>query len=125
LIQGARRERDGGKTELPNIGYEFSRKEINDLAQRLDSLSPDLSDGERALLLAIFWVAGADVSVVPAPRAQDSERTGADLKEQILKAFIPAGDNADDEFILQLQVVSDRITPPIRSNPHTTPKPNS
>jgi hypothetical protein len=118
-------ELDGGETELTNIGFEFSRSDINDLAQKL--ASAQLTEGEQALLLAIFWVARESVGVIPATSPANSEQTAAGLQEQILKAFIPAGDSADDNFILQLQASQDRITPPIPIKPtpiKPTPNPN-
>jgi hypothetical protein len=76
---------------------EFSRSDIVDLATKLDSLKTQLSDNERKLLLAIFsaassqvWQLGSTAAAVP------GEPTLTDLREQLIKAFIPADAPADD-----------------------------
>jgi hypothetical protein len=82
---------------LPNLGrsvmsdLQFSRAEIEGLAQKLDSLQGQLSEREMQLLLAIFAVAGTKVRSIS---ADSSEITVANLRSQFLKAFIP--DDGDD-----------------------------
>jgi hypothetical protein len=68
---------------------QFSRAEIEGLAQKL--LQAQLSEREQQLLLAIFAVARTKVRSIS---ADSSEITVADLRRQLLKAFIP--DDGDD-----------------------------
>jgi hypothetical protein len=120
-------ELGGGKTELLNIGYEFSRDDINALAQTL--ASAQLSEDEQALLLAIFSAARDHVGVIPAKGPEDAGPTGADLQQQIVDAFIPTEDAKDENFIIQSQGGQERITPvpikppPITPTPTPTPTP--
>jgi hypothetical protein len=73
--------------------FEFSRQEIEDLAGQLDALGTQLTERERILLLAIFSAAGQHVAIHAPPKGSgDTEQTLADLKEQILNAFIPGYD---------------------------------
>lgn len=72
---------------------EFSRAEVENLAQKLDSPQLELSGKEKALLLAIFSAASDRV------RPADTERpTLADLRDDLLKAFIP--EDTVCEFII-------------------------
>jgi hypothetical protein len=68
---------------------EFSRGDIEDLAQKLDSFRSQLSEREQKLLLAIFWAASDKVRHSPADEPDTTEVTITDLREQLLNAFIP------------------------------------
>jgi hypothetical protein len=72
---------------------EFSRSEVADLAGKL--VTVELSECERALLLAIFWAAAERVSPVPPQAAPDP----AELREQLIHSFLP--DSGDEFVILQ------------------------
>jgi hypothetical protein len=77
---------------LPNLGrsvmsdLQFSWAEIDGLAAKLESLQGQLSEREMQLLLAIFAAARSQVRSVS---ADSSEIRVADLRRQLLKAFIP------------------------------------
>jgi hypothetical protein len=73
---------------------EFNQQELADLAGKLSTL--DLTDQERALLLAIFAAAAervnqTDVGVATLPQAGETgeEPTVEDLQQQLLNAYIP------------------------------------
>lgn len=66
---------------------EFTRGEIDDLARKLTSPQLQLSERERALLLAIFSAACRQVQ--PKYPEGSGEPTLADLREELVKAFIP------------------------------------
>jgi hypothetical protein len=85
---------------------QFSRQEIEDLAQKLDSLSPELSPHERQVLVAIFSSASVRVASMPPARLAPPEVTVASLREQLLDAFVP--DPRAGEFL---------IDPPIKIGP--------
>jgi hypothetical protein len=76
---------------------QFSRREIEDLAQKLDSPQSQLSARERTLLLAIFSAARGAVQSSPAPgpgtpaEGPGSAQTLTNLREQLVNAFIPGG----------------------------------
>lgn len=65
---------------------QFSRAEIEVLAQKLASPQAQLSDREKQLLLAIFAAARSQVR---SSQAGDADITVTDLREQLLNAFIP------------------------------------
>lgn len=86
---------------------EFSQQDIEDLARKLSTLQPFLSDQERALLLAIFAAAAGSakpsgLSGATLPKAgivgQAAEAgtaapvTAADLQRQLLGAYVPGND---------------------------------
>jgi hypothetical protein len=73
----------------------FSRQVIEELADKLDSLQSQLSDRERELLLAIF--SAARDRVRPDHAEVGTEVTQADLRGQLLNAFIPG---AGTDFII-------------------------
>jgi hypothetical protein len=85
--------------EVLMIELEFRRQDIEDLAGKLDSSQLQLSDHERALLIAIFAAARDRVRHNDAADPGKVEPTLGDLREQLLKAFIP-GDAVD--FILTM-----------------------
>jgi Asp-tRNA(Asn)/Glu-tRNA(Gln) amidotransferase C subunit len=93
---------------------EFSREEVENLAQKLHSVQDQLSESERALLLAVFAAAGDHVDVVV--RTGDAEPTTADLRSQIVKAFVPGDDH--------IYVIPYRIGYDPTPNPHPNPNPN-
>lgn len=70
---------------------QFSRAEIEDLARKLGSLQAELSERERQLLVAIFAAARIEVRSI----SDDSGGAAvADLRRQLLEAFIPySGDD--------------------------------
>jgi hypothetical protein len=70
-------------------GLQFSRDEVEALAGKLDALQHVLLPDERALLVAIFSVARENVLPV-AKHPVEAEPTAADLRQQILDAFLPA-----------------------------------
>jgi len=87
--------------EVVMAEMEFSRREIEDLAQKLDSPQSQLSGRERALLIAIFWAAGNQV------RRNDERGSGKtetlhSLREELLNAFIP-GDAP--EFTIHVPII--------------------
>jgi hypothetical protein len=86
---------------------EFTRKDIEDLARKLSTLQPFLSDQERQLLLAIFATAadhaestGPGGASLPAAsiRGQEADAGAADqvtaegLQQQLLSAYVPGND---------------------------------
>lgn len=86
---------------------EFSQKDIEDLARKLSTLQPFLSDQERALLLAIFAAAAGSAkpfgpSGATLPKAGIAGQaavagtaapvTAADLQQQLLGAYVPGND---------------------------------
>jgi hypothetical protein len=85
---------------LPNLGrsvmsdLQFSRAEIDGLAQKLGSLQPELSEREQQLLVAIFAAARSEVRVIS---ADSGDITVTDLRAELLKAFIP---DDGSEFII-------------------------
>ena len=77
---------------LPNLGrsvmsdLQFSRAEVEDLAQKLGSLQAVLEEREMLLLVAIFASARRDVRII-SPDSGHMRVT--DLRDQLIKAFIP------------------------------------
>ena len=85
----------------------FSRKEVEDLAQKLVEV-PHLSGPERALLVAVFAAAGDHVTVPGKP----PEPTSKNLAEQILHVFVP---DVSKEYVITSRIGTDPIihpTPP-------------
>ena len=78
---------------------QFSRAEIEGLAQKLASQQAGLSEREMQLLLAIFAVAGTKVRSISADSGYIAV---ADLRRQLLRAFIP--DDGDDFTIEPLNI---------------------
>ena len=70
---------------------EFSRTEVEELAGKL--VTHDLSERERALLLAIFRAAAEQVSPVPSRASPDLPK----LREQLTNAFLP---DTGNEFMI-------------------------
>ncbi len=68
---------------------EFTRREIEDLARKLASPESQLSEQERALLLAIFSAAGRQARPRYPEGSGRAELTLANLREELVKAFIP------------------------------------
>ncbi len=80
---------------------QFSRKELEDLARKVGTLQPFLSDKERALLLAIFASAEHHVRVtepghgafaevnVLGQELEEGYPTLGDLMRQLLNSYIP------------------------------------
>ena len=107
---------------------EFHRSEIESLAEKLSQDNPQLDDRDRGLLLAIFSAASANVT----PRSQAripaaAELTLAELKDQLIDAFIPG---EDDEFIIVCRIGVPPWPPPhepTRPSPYppegSTPEP--
>ena len=105
---------------------EFSRAEVEDLAQKLTSPDLQLSAQEQALLLAIFSAASNRVRSSDAPPPVRGEPTLANLHEELINAFIP-GDAP--EFIIDAPIIIPPKGPiiippeePIIIPPNTTPK---
>jgi hypothetical protein len=85
---------------------EFERREYEEVARKLDSLSPR----ERALLLEVLSAARIHVRLhVPEASPDDPEPTVADLQQQILNAFIP-GDGTD--LVVYSRIGHDPMLPP-------------
>lgn len=94
---------------------EFSRSEVENLAQKLDSPQLQLSEKERALLLAIFSAASNRVRPADAARP-----TLADLRDELLNAFIPEDSAA--EFIINASTsISPNPPNPPNSPQYVTP----
>ena len=74
---------------------QFSRAEIEDLAQKLSSLQAQLSEPEMQLLVAIFAAARNEVRRIS---PDSGEVTITDLRRQLLTAFIP--DDGGDDFAI-------------------------
>lgn len=91
---------------------EFSRAEVENLAQKLDSPQLQLSEKEKALLLAIFSAASNRVRPADAARP-----TLADLRGELLNAFIP--DDSAAEFIINAPTNISGANPP---NPPSSPQ---
>lgn len=70
---------------------QFSRAEIEGLAQKLDSLQAQFSEREKQLLLAIFAAAGNQVRSSDPEDSAGADITLTDLREQLLIAFTPDG----------------------------------
>jgi hypothetical protein len=70
----------------------FGRGEVKALARKLDSLQHELSDDERALLVAVFAAARDHLVLVQADGSGQPGPTSDDLAQQILNAFLPAED---------------------------------
>jgi hypothetical protein len=89
---------------------EFSQKDIEDLAQKLSTIQPPLSEQESWLLLAIFAAAAArakpsgpdggatlprfEIRTQPpgAGAGADEQVTLTDLQQHLLNAYIPGND---------------------------------
>jgi hypothetical protein len=84
----------------------FSRKEVEDLAQKLVEV-PHLSGPERALLLAVFSAAGDHVTVPGKP----PELTSKNLAEQILRVFVP---DVNKEYLITSRIGTDPVIHPPR-----------
>jgi len=74
----------------------FSRSDIESLVEKLSTLSLELSDREQLLLLAILSVA-ADHASQPASSDVPDGATLAELREQIVRSFVPG---SSEEFLL-------------------------
>jgi len=75
--------------EVVMAELEFTRREIEDLARKLASPESQLSERERALLLAIFSAAGRQARPRYPEGSGRAELTLANLREELVKAFIP------------------------------------
>ncbi len=84
---------------------DFTREEIEELAQKLDSLQSQLSDRDRLLLLAIFAAASNQVWNKEEKGLGATEPTLADLRKELLNAFLPGNDH---KFYIHVPI----ITPP-------------
>ena len=86
---------------------EFKQKDIKDLVDKLDGILDSLTEQERILLVAIFAtaanhavVSGKDLAILPVPKIRGQrgrvggrgELTAEELKEQLLKAYVPGKD---------------------------------
>jgi hypothetical protein len=78
--------------EVVMAELEFSRREVEDLAGKLDSQGSQLSRRERLLLLAIFSAASNEVRRSGAETPGQTEATLANLREELVNAFIPGDD---------------------------------
>jgi hypothetical protein len=96
--------------------YEFTRKDVEELAERL--ASAQLSDRERSLLLAIFLAARDHVVALPA-KDPDAALTSATLQDQLIKAFIPG--EKDGEANLILQPMNAQLIRPVPITPPPPP----
>jgi hypothetical protein len=100
--------------KFTRTSMEFSQKEIEDLARKLVSVKPELTDPERALLLAVFSAASDHVSLL----IKDSEYPGpenGDLREKILQAFIPFHEGLSgegNEYVIECRIGTDPLPPP-------------
>jgi hypothetical protein len=103
---------------------QFSRQDIEDLAQKLDCANSDLTDSERTLLLAIFSAASEHVTLsAPASDSGQPDVTVAGLTQQLINSFIPSPDNEEGPFVITLREA--RISPgPIKPGPNPNPDPN-
>jgi len=81
---------------------EFSRREVEELARKLDSPQLQLSERERVLLLAVFSVASNQVRHSDTESSGRTEATLANLREELVNAFIP-GDASD--FIISGHII--------------------
>jgi hypothetical protein len=79
---------------------QFSRAEIEGLAQKLDSPQAQLSEREKQLLLAIFAAAGNHVRSSKPKESGGEDVTLADLLGQLLIAFSP--DDGGEFFIISV-----------------------
>lgn len=78
----------------------FSRSDIESLVAKLTILTPQFSDQEHRLLLAIFSLA-AEHARQPAPpggTGTPADVTLAELHDQIVRSFVPG---SRDEFLLE------------------------
>jgi hypothetical protein len=87
---------------------EFTRREVEDLARKLDSPQSQLSERERVLLLAIFSAASSRVRRGGAESTGQAEAALANFREGLVNAFIP-GDGPD--FIIEeIGIHPDRLS---------------
>jgi hypothetical protein len=102
-------------TEALMAELQFSRKELEDLARKVGTLQPFLSDKERALLLAIFASAEhhvrvtepghgafAEVNVLGQELAEEEYSTLGDLMRQLLNSYIPGNQQPESGTSLGL-----------------------
>jgi hypothetical protein len=79
---------------------EFSRSDVESLAQKLDTLKPQLSGQQQALLVAIFAAAADQVRPAGSSGSADiTELNLADLRDQLLNSFAPS---EGSEFVMSL-----------------------
>jgi hypothetical protein len=102
---------------------EFSRDEIEQLAQKLSSPESQLTGQEQMLLLAIFSAASAHV----APRQVAESRSFAEpplaeLKDQFVTAFIPG---QDTQFEVTFRIGFPPMPPPRVGGPPPPGPPES
>jgi hypothetical protein len=114
---------------------QFSRKELEDLARKVGTLQPFLSDKERELLLAIFASAEhhvtvrepgrgkfAEVNVLGQDLEEEESATLADLQRQLLNSYIKGNTEAEIGTPLGLTAkISGMPSPP----PAPAPAPGS
>jgi hypothetical protein len=75
--------------EVAMAELEFTRTEVEDLAQKLDAPQSQLTRRERALVLAIFSAARNLVRPSGAEGSVAIDATLANLREELVNAFIP------------------------------------
>jgi len=106
---------------------QFSRKELEDLARKVGTLQPFLSDKERELLLAIFASAEHHVTVSPTKPdhgafdevkvlgqelTEDENPTLGDLQRQLLNSYIPGNTQPETGTPLGLTAKVTGLPPP-------------
>jgi hypothetical protein len=92
--------------EVVMAELEFTRRQVEDLARKLDSPESQLSERERALLLAIFSAASIQVRPSGAEGSGRTEATLANLREELVNAFIPG--DATEFLIHDISIHPDR-----------------
>lgn len=115
---------------------EFSRKELEDLARKVGTLQPFLSDKERELLLAIFASAAhhvtvsepghgvfAPVNVLAQELDEEENATLADLQRQLLNSYIPGNQPGESGTSLGLTAKISGMPTPTPPPPPPPPPP--
>jgi hypothetical protein len=111
--------------------FEFTEDEITDLASRLDGLGEAISRDERALLFAVFQMAGDNLAkrrgaALPAtpqlssvtPQISNDVESGSSLEGRVagLEARVrklEAGDAAATSGVEKLEAIGDRLRPAV------------
>jgi hypothetical protein len=105
---------------------QFNQKDIEDLARKVGTLEPYLSERERALLLAIFAVASERVArrnraaTLPAADTVHPSRvaptgkqaTFSDLQRQLLDAYVAGTDPSQGGFTFSITGIPPTGVPP-------------
>jgi hypothetical protein len=88
--------------------FMFNRRDIESLAEKLDTLGPQLSEHEQKLLVAIFSAA-AERTREAGPQGTAGTTAGIELtqlREQLVNSFLP--DSGQEFLIIDVRIGPDR-----------------